>query len=534
MNATLDLERSYQEALQVFGRGEFADAERCCQALLQGARPAGVLHLLGLCQLEQARPDEAIRSFQEAIQQVPNNPLFFQNLGRAYSLRGEWFAAAQAYTRSIDLDPRVPENYLYLGPIYEQVGDMESAERAYRRSLELKPSLATAAASLAALYERTNRLDEAEALATTALQHDPTDQVANLTRAQLDYRKGAYAESAERLERLLQQPLSTWNRSLAGGRLGTAYDQLGRHDDAYGAFSDGKKVLLDSGVKPLDTGVYSFASLARVRGHLDALFDAGTEPPASGAAPVFLVGFPRSGTTLLDQILSSHPGIAVLEEKNILQKSLQEFTVDEVSLERLLHLDAATRESHRQRYWQLAAKALGAPLGDRILVDKLPLYTGLIPVIRRIFPDARFIFAVRDPRDVVLSCLMHPFSLNEAMRHFLTLDDTAAYYAAVMDIGIASLKRMPEQALQLHYEALVEDTEAETRRLCGFMGVEWRDELLRFYDTAKRRQVLSVSYHQVVQPVYQTARGRWRHYVRHLEPVLGRLQPYVEHFGYPA
>ena len=532
MNANMDIERRHEEALGLFHRGEIDAAEQRCLMALREARWPGFLHLLALCQLARGHNREAIGNIQEALQILPREPLLLHDLGRAYSGVGDWLNAAQAYVKAIEVDPLRAVNYLYLGPIYEQVGDLDSAERAYRRALELDPKLATAAASLASMYEKANRLEEAERLTATALEQDPADTIANLTRAQLDHRQGAHAQAVDRLRGLLDRPISPWNRAIAGGRLGAAYDKLERYPEAFDAFTLGKRALLDGKLVTGVSGIYSFEAIARVTRHLDALI---TDAPgtSSGPAPVFLVGFPRSGTTLLDQILSSHPRIAVLEERGVLLPAMREFLSDEAGVARLLSLDAAARDAQTQRYWQQATQALGQPLESRLLVDKLPLYTLIMPVIRRLIPEARFIFAVRDPRDVVLSCFMHSFGLNEAMRHFLTLESSADYYTAIMDVGIASMERMPERVLRLDYEALVDDTEAQAKRLCEFLGVEWEAGMLRFYDTAKKRRINTPSYHQVVQPVYANARGRWRRYQSQLEPVLDRLRPYVEYFGYP-
>lgn len=532
MDEHMDLERRHEEAIKLFGRGEIDAAEQACLAALREERLSGFLHLLGLCQLSRGRYREAIDSILDALQILPSDPLLLHDLGRAYSGIGDWLNAAQAYVKAIELDPRRAANYLYLAPIYEQVGDVVSAERAYRRAHELDPGLATAPASLASLYEKANRLDEAEHLTRTALNLDSNDIVANLTRAQLDHRRGAYTEAAERLNRLLAQPLSPWNRAIAGGRLGAAYDKLGRYDEAFEACMAGKSPLLNGDLAHNQTGMYSLDTAARIGRHLKTLL---RDVPAAGAGPVpvFLVGFPRSGTTLLDQILSSHSRILVMEERGILQPTLREFSTDDDAIASLMALDMAGRDVRKRHYVQNAEQVLGQPLDGRLLVDKLPLYTLFMPVIRRLFPDARFILAVRDPRDVVLSCFMHAFGLNEAMRHFLTLEGSAGYYSAIMDIGIAAMEGMPDRVLRLDYESLVDDTAIQVRRLCEFLGLEWEDAMLRFYDTAKNRRINTPSYHQVVKPVYGDARGRWRRYEAQLEPVLDRLRPYVEYFGYP-
>lgn len=533
MNTDARLSGRFAKAVDLLTRGDPAGAEHECLVLLDHGRTADVLHLLGLCRMQQQRPREAVEAFVEAVRANPDEPQLLHDLGRAFSYLGEWLKAAEAYVRAIDLDPGRAENYLYLGPIYEQVNDVVSAERAYRRALECDPKLATAMASLAALYEKTNRLADAEGLTDAALEVDPEDVVANLTRAQLDNRKGAAAPAAERLERVMQKQLSPWNRAIAAERLGTAYEALGRYDSAFATFQAGKQVLRSANPGGVDTGLYSLQTIERLTRHVGRLLEGRSGPSEPTApAPVFLVGFPRSGTTLLDQILSSHPGIVVLEERDVLRPALQEHALTEAGMEHAARLDADARRRHQTRYWQAAEKLLEQPLAGRLLVDKLPLYTIFIPLITNFFPSARFIFAVRDPRDVVLSCFTRSFGLNEAMRHFLSLESTAAYYGAVMDLGIASLEAMPDRMLRLRYEALVADPEAETRRLCTFLDLEWREELLRFYDTAKRRRINTPSYQQVTQPIYKDALARWRHYSAGLAPVLGRLQPYIDYFGY--
>ena len=521
--------RRLNEAVKLLEGGDASVAEQRARALLASGRDLDALHLLGCCQLALGRNDEALQSLSEASSLDPNHAGVLHDLGRAHSARGEWQAAAQAYVRAISLDPDNARNYLYLGPIYEFVGDLDSAERAYRHALELEPTLAAAAGNLASLHEKANRMQEAEALAARALGLDADDATANLVQAQLDLRAGRHRQAAERLQRLLGKPLSAWNRSLAGGRLGAALDKLDDTEQAFAAFTAAKQALLDT-PPPVTTRLYEPETLAAISARLDALF---TQPAiAGGEAPVFLVGFPRSGTTLLDQVLSSHPRIAVLEEKNAMADFLQEFATSAAGLERLQALDAVALARHRERYWKRVAEGLPQPRNGRLLVDKLPLYTLFLPVIHRLFPEARVIFAVRDPRDVVLSCFMHPFGLNEAMRHFLTLEGSAGFYAEAMDMGLRSLDHLGSRARLLRYEALVDDLESAARGLCAFLALPWDAAMLQFHDTARKRRINTPSYHQVVQPVYRSALERWRRYQRQLAPVLPRLAPYVERFGY--
>jgi Sulfotransferase family len=244
------------------------------------------------------------------------------------------------------------------------------------------------------------------------------------------------------------------------------------------------------------------------------------------------VGFPRSGTTLLDQILSSHSRLSVLEEKENLRDLLQDFVTTDSGLERLAKLASSTLDEYRKRYWARVEESRPQLPQDKIFVDKLPLNTMFIPLITRLFPQARFIFAIRDPRDVVLSCFTRAFGLNEAMRNFLTLDGTARYYAAVMRIGIDAKQKLGNALHVIRYESLVDDIENEARSLCGFLGLEWEAGMLRFQETARKHRINTPSYHQVVQPIYHTAQQRWRNYAQHMQAVLPQLQPFVEYFEY--
>jgi len=127
---------------------------------------------------------------------------------------------------------------------------------------------------------------------------------------------------------------------------------------------------------------------------------------------------------------------------------------------------------------------------------------------------------------------MRAFGLNEAMLNFLTLDGTARYYAAVMRTGIDSMQSLGKAVHLIRYETLVNDVENETRSLCGFLGLDWESDMLRFQETARKRRINTPSYHQVTQPIYKSARQRWRNYVQHLQPVLPQLQSFVEYFDY--
>ena len=198
-------------------------------------------------------------------------------------------------------------------------------------------------------------------------------------------------------------------------------------------------------------------------------------------------------------------------------------------LDRLTGADVADL---RQLYWTRAEAVVGEPLGEKVFVDKLPLHIVDLGLINVIFPDAKILVALRDPRDVCLSCLMQWFRLNIAMVHFLSLADTAAFYADVMGFWQAIRGRLTLRSMEVRYEDTVTDLPGQARRILDLLGVDWNDSVLSFHEQAAGRSIFTPSYTTVTEKVHTRAIGRWRNYERHFEPVREILAPYVAAFGY--
>ena len=202
----------------------------------------------------------------------------------------------------------------------------------------------------------------------------------------------------------------------------------------------------------------------------------------------------------------------------------------------LAGLDGASIQTLRQardRYFQAMSRCLGQSPGQRLLIDKNPSLQAFILAFVRFFPEARLIVALRDPRDVVLSCFMLPhLPLSAGSVNYLNLADTAAAYCRTMGIWrtLAPLLRNPW--LEVRYEDMVDHLESVARKTLDFLGVSWDPGVLKFDEHARQKLVRSPTYADVAQPVYQRARGRWRHYQKYLEPHLEKLEPFVKAFGY--
>jgi hypothetical protein len=248
---------------------------------------------------------------------------------------------------------------------------------------------------------------------------------------------------------------------------------------------------------------------------------------------VFLMGFPRSGTTLIESMLAAHPDVETLEERNTLEAAVRAFLASPEGLRRLQSASVRELETYREDYWR-SVRRFGAEPAGKVFIDKNPFNTAKLPLIWKLFPAARVIFAVRDPRDVVFSCFRRRFDLNPSTYELLDLGQAARFYGSMM--RLAELLR-PRQHLAEHrltYERLIADFQGEARALCAFIGIDWRQELEAFGERGRRGEVASASAAQIARGLYADGAGQWRRYRKELAPVLPVLAPWVERFGYPA
>ena len=241
---------------------------------------------------------------------------------------------------------------------------------------------------------------------------------------------------------------------------------------------------------------------------------------------MFLVGFPRSGTTLLDQILSSHSNIVWPGGERAFGDALGE-VINPARVWEIESLTADELSRIRESYWQRVEAPDGA-----ILIDKFPLNIVVLPLIKRVFPDAKIIFALRDPRDVVLSCYQQRFNINAAMAQFLELGRAGAYYDQVMALFELCRDRLALDLHQVRYEDVVGDLEGAARALSGFLGVSFEAAMLNYRETALGRDIATPSARQVIEPLYNRSIGRWRRYEEELRPVLPVLAPWAARYGY--
>jgi hypothetical protein len=229
--------------------------------------------------------------------------------------------------------------------------------------------------------------------------------------------------------------------------------------------------------------------------------------------------------------LDGHPNIASLEEHELLTEGVLRFMREPLDLVPLAAAAEPELGAMRAAYWN-AVRAAGTQVSGKVFVDKHPLNTLKLPLIARLFPDAKILFAVRDPRDLILSCFRRRFKMNPAMYELLTLAGAAALYDAVMNVAETAKLELKLEWREVRYESLVAQFEREMRALCEFIGLAWRPEMGEFANRVQDREHATPSTAQLARGLVSSAVEQWRHYQAQLEPVLPLLDPWLRRFGY--
>jgi hypothetical protein len=358
--------------------------------------------------------------------------------------------------------------------------------------------------------------------------------------ASADLQLKTFESAAARLSELIQDPgLTPVNRAIVLGLIGDLHDAEGDPAQAFSAYQASNDLL-----RTLNAPKYE-ADETSVLEHVQRLIawfatadptpwrESPTARPraADPKAHIFLVGFPRSGTTLLENVLAAHPDVVSLEEKDCFDAAAMDYLASGYGLKRLAAISSGEAMRRRDAYWSNVRKFGIEPRG-RVFIDKIPLGSVLLPVVAKIFPNARVLFALRDPRDVVLSCFRRRFGMNAAMYQLLTLEGAAAYYDAVMRISEIYREILPLPQQFARYESLVDDFGSTTRAVCRFLGLDWDESMTGFAANAATRGISTPSAAQVTRGLNREGRGAWRRYGEQMAPVLPLLERWIQRFGY--
>ena len=485
----------------------------------------------------------ALAGYSDLVQRYPGVAQLWFELGIAATGQLGFDMADQAFQRSIELSRHDAPMLVLIGQQYHRLRRLRKARECFEQAVAVAPKSVHARLSLAVWYEREHKLEEAIECVEACLAEHPHDAQARCVSALLLHRKGRNAEAEAVLRAVANGNNNDPNvRYSSRQLLGVVLDALGQHAEALRWLREAKDVQRRTVNAAKMEQDYDRSDRWR-RKLLAALTpetirqwrkEAGAEAPARLA---LLGGHPRSGTTLLERILGAHPEIMAFDESEAFAQEVWDplaplKAVQGLALESLSRMPLARRGEMRRRYFKSLLRETDTGDGGKLLLDKNPSLTAALHLWTRILPEAKIIIALRDPRDVIISCYFQNLILTPANANFLTLERAAKHYADLMDVWLRMRELGGLDWIETRYESVVENLESEGRRVTEFLGLSWHADQAKHHELSRQKFLFAPTYNDVTKPVHRRSVGRWERYSEALAPIQPLLEPYCRAFGY--
>jgi tetratricopeptide (TPR) repeat protein len=495
-------------------------------------------------QLLAGRAALVLPAYRDLVKRFPGVVNLWFELGAAAAADLDFALARQAFDRAEQMASEDSAVLIALGQQYHRLRQPARACACFERAAQVAPSSSHARLSWAAWLERERRLDEAWEQTEACLARNPRDVAALYYRAFLLHRKGRAAEAQGLLGDLIQSDAGDLNVKISTLHLmAVVLDELGQYAQAMEWLLKAKALTRQHAqIAALEQTYHKAARrrrslLAQLTPEMIRRWRLNAPASASSQKLALLGGHPRSGTTLLEQILAAHPAIAAFDESDafIVEIGDRLFSADPfppLTAAALDTLSPVKQSELKCRYFKSLFREVDGETGAKVLIDKNPTPTASLPLWLRMFPNSKVIIALRDPRDVVISCFFQNLALTPMNVNFLALDGAIQHYADLMDVWLRLRELGGFDWIETRYEDIVAGAETEGRRVTEFLGLTWHPAQANCHQTARARFVFSPTYNEVAKPVHNRAVGRWKHYAAALEPFQPKFAAYVRALGY--
>lgn len=530
------LDRAGIESALAAGNIELA-AKRAASALAAGHVDPLILNLAAWRKEEAGDYQGAHELLRRALTITPGDPLILGSVGALLRKQGYLDEALTVLDSVVAAAPQHSAAWLERGYVLDALRRDREATLSYETALAIDPNLSPALGKLADAAARRGDVATSERYAhrAFALNRGEPSAVFALALVAMEARDPAGAQSL--LEPLLKTSLAAEDRTRSLTLLGDSLDRQNRTAEAFAAYKAAQRNFRETYAPLLEPNadrpshrsfIETILAQVEATGPVPAIAAA---PPVDGAADthVFLLGYPRSGTTLIENVLASAASVVALEERDTLGDIDAALLANDGTMPPLDSLEPALLAQLRSSYWARVTE-LGGPLQGKVLVDMNPFNGIKLPILARLFPAARIVIMRRDPRDVLLSCFRVNFTPGAGAWAFSDLTEAALHYNALMRLIDCCRASLPLACHEVFYDRLVGDFVPTVRALADFIGLEWTDDFTRFDRTAKARGVRTASETQVRKGLYNGG-GQWRRYADELAPILPVLAPWVERFG---
>jgi len=505
------------QVLHALGQSDAAIA--CYQEVIRQKPDLVNAHVtLARALTELGELDAAVGCLRQALRRNPDDTSLLKPLSQLLRDTGEFDAAVRCIRKIIQREPQSAEAQYNLGLAMEDLGDLDEALECYRHTLQRNPSFTKARLSEACILEKKGEVQLAYELIEPLVKSEGHDVGVAVLFANLSRQLGTPEDAAHRLETVLhRRELSAKWQIVAHTNLGEVYDNLGRYDAAFAHFRQANELKpgrfdIARHTRTIDDIISTFsprrmAQLPRAAGH--------------STLPVFIVGMPRSGTSLVEQILASHPRVYGAGELTVLgemAESLPARIGSAVGFPNCIRdLDQHNADELAKDY---VTRLRRYSSGAGRVTDKMPYNYLRVGLIRLLFPAAPIIHCVRDPRDTCLSCYFSNFLATQTFTN--DLQSLADYYVHYIRLMAHWRETLDAPMFEVCYEDLVREPEHICRELLKHLELDWDPRCLQFHQS--KRFMNTASYQQVRQPIYTNSVGRWRNYEKDLGPLLTGLE----------
>ena len=536
-NKNLTIKETFASAVQNHQKNFFKIAENLYKEILKiNPNHFGSIFYLGTLLVQTQRFKLAKSLLYKATQINPNYAAAHNNLGATLKELGEYQNAINCCQKAIKINPNYADAHYNLGLVFKELGEFKKAISCFKKAIQIHPSYINAHQNLMEAYEKTNQERELKSAISNTQTVIKDNSIIKLYEGILLSRNEKFVEAKNYLESILFETKEIKNEILRVSTLAKCYDRIGGTDKAFNYFKKANLLTQSTKIKNFDKNKYlqeikirkEFFNKSNIE-KWPALKQSDNRPN-----PIFLIGFPRSGTTLLDTILRSHPLIEVIEEQFMVEQLINSLNqLPNGGLEDLKEIENEQIIKIRKTYFESLESQIQNKNNTKLYIDKLPLNIIHVGEIVRIFPNAKFIVSLRHPCDGVLSCFMQDFELNDAMANFLNLDDAAHLYDAVMNLWTQYTSILSINYHEVIYENLIENFEPTVRSILNFLELSWDDSVLNYLITAKKRdRIVTPSYVQVTKPIYSYAIGRWQRYKKQTSNIYPILEGWIKKFNY--
>jgi len=520
--------------------GYFDEAEKLLEKLrVNESERVNVFFESGMVRLGLNRPNDAIPFFHRAVQLNPQHFDSQFQLAFSYLMVGQLGAALTHLTHARNINVKNIRVYQELGNVLSKLGRNEESNRNFQTAYSLNPKNVTTLLLWAEAEEFGNNIEHASFLINSAISLGSDNNAAKIVRGVIERRKGDYDSALASFHEVDLQKVAGPARSYYFSQLGMLLDRMGRYEEAMQAFDSFNKYQRE------ELGlVYAEEKNKKLFQDLTEYFkrDRVDKLPRAQAAnadeeqPIFIVGFPRSGTTMAEQIITSHKNIAAGDELHIIMFQLMDihrlFPRDHAYPQCLDYLanESGLRDVMKMRQDFLSRERMAGLLepGVNRFTDKTPLNEVHMGMIHLMFPEAPIIHLIRHPLDVVMSSYFNDVRHGDLFS--TSLETTARHYGRAMDIVEQYKRELDLNYMSVRYEDIVEDIETNARKIIDFINEPWDPACLEFYKNKRRAR--TASYAQVTEKVYTRSVHRYKNYQKWLEPIIPVLEPYIERYGY--